>query len=73
MIYKSVRNPRTWRITIKSSSTHDNFHDQVHQKPIEEMKKEKQEVTIYHYIKNKHEEREGCEKQYGNFDVAILS
>jgi hypothetical protein len=37
------------------------------------MKKEKQGVTIYHYIKNKHEEREGCEKQYGNFDVAILS
>jgi len=26
------------------------------------MKKEKQGVTMYHYIKNKHEEREGCEK-----------
>jgi hypothetical protein len=37
------------------------------------MKKEKQGGTIYHYIKNKHEEREGCEKEYGDFDVTILS
>jgi hypothetical protein len=32
------------------------------------MKKEKQGVTMYHYIKNKHEERVGCEK-----NVAILT
>jgi hypothetical protein len=36
-------------------------------------KDEKQGDSIQHYVKKQHGEREGCEKEYGDFDVTIFS